>query len=609
MTAISERTKRIIERVLREREDIQGDAGSDARRLWSEFLRRYKWRIFIALAATAVYSLHTTGTALVGRFMVDRVFMLGSESTQHDMAQQTRLMWLGIGMFVMLWAIYLVCYWLSGWLIQSTGQRLVYELRERLHQKLQKLHLGYYERTPTGRIMSRVLDDVHVIQQWSTSQFVSMMAIAVSLAVSLVVLFYFSWKMAILVCLSLPLYAFSFYKLQPAVRRANMAARMLGSQLYGLSAERIAGIRVVKAFCREGAELRGFARLAFDALRVTLRIVYFQRLLGLVAGLITAVTSGFIVYFAMWQVRHGVITLGTALAFIGVLGMIFSPIATLTNQLTALQSVFVVLRRVFSLLDEPVEVAPGSISLQGMKGKIRFDHVTFSYPNQVEPALHDVDFLIRPGDKVAVMGPSGAGKTTLFNLLLRFYDPQQGEVRVGGVNLAEADTNSIRRHICMVQQEPTVFSGTLAENIMYGRLECTPSQVMAAARQAELHDFIMTLPHKYETEVGEGGVTLSGGQKQRLALATALLTQPEVLLLDDTTSALDAHTEARIRKTLTKVLQGRTSLIITQRVATARDCDRIIVLQNGAISQMGTHQELSQQEGFYREICRQQDLK
>jgi ATP-binding cassette subfamily B protein len=214
---------------------------------------------------------------------------------------------------------------------------------------------------------------------------------------------------------------------------------------------------------------------------------------------------------------------------------------------------------------------------------------------------------VEAGRKVALMGPSGSGKSTVFMLLLRFYDPDSGVIRVGGVNLTDADPVSVRRHVCMVQQEPVIFSGTLADNIQYGRLDAAADRIVAAAQQAELHDFILTLPGKYETEVGERGVTLSGGQKQRLSLATALLTDPEVLLLDDTTSALDAKTEARIRATLRRVLEGRTSLIITQRVATAAECDYIIVLEHGRISQQGSHAELYLQKGFYRRICEQQE--
>ena len=232
----------------------------------------------------------------------------------------------------------------------------------------------------------------------------------------------------------------------------------------------------------------------------------------------------------------------------------------------------------------------------GMRG-LKISDIPFDYE----------DFNVAAGSKVAIMGPSGAGKTTVFNLLTRFYDPQEGEVVVGGVNLVDADPNSIRRHVVMVQQEPVIFSGTIGENIAYGHLDATPSDIMRATNQAELHDFVMTLPVKYETEVGRNGIALSGGQKQRLALSTALLTDPEVLLLDDTTSALDAETEVRIRETLNRVLEGRTSLIITQRIATARDCDKIIVLEDGKLTQVGTHEELKDVDGFYMRILEQQE--
>lgn len=603
----ADRTERIIRRVLAEQEDLPGDARRDVSRLWAQYLSPHRGRIYAAIALTLVLSLHPVAFAFVLRFTVDQVFRLETGFDASRLDDQFLLMWLATYLNVIIWVAHLATNWTGNWLALKTGTKLVYELRRDLHTKLQQLHLGFYERTPTGRIMSRVLDDVQVIQHWSTGQFIAMTGHVTRLAVGAAVLFNFSWKAAILVFLSLPAYALALYRLQPAVRRANIVARRLGANMYGLAAERIAGIRVVKAFGRERSELRGLAHSAFEAFRVTMRIVLYQQSIGVFAALVTASITGLVICVAMAQVRNGDISLGTAMAFFILLAPVFQPVAALTSQITALESVFAVLRRVFSLLDEPVEVEQGSISLRGISGKIRFDHVTFTYPGQAEPALREIDLTIAPGERVAIMGPSGSGKTTLFSLLMRFYDPQEGEVRVGGVSLAEADHASVRRHVCLVQQEPTVFSGTILENIMYGRVDSDPELAIAAARQAELHEFIESLPKKYETEVGEGGVTLSGGQKQRLALATALLTRPEVLLLDDTTSSLDAHTEARIRETLCKALKGRTSLIITQRVATARDCDRIVILEKGRITRVGTHAELSVQDGFYRNISMQQN--
>jgi ABC-type multidrug transport system fused ATPase/permease subunit len=305
--------------------------------------------------------------------------------------------------------------------------------------------------------------------------------------------------------------------------------------------------------------------------------------------------------------RSGLLSIGEVVFFMSVMPRLFMQINALANMFVQIQAVFVVIKRVFNLLDEDVDVTPGKIELDGIAGRVHFENVTFVYPGQSTPALDNVSFYIGDGEKIALMGPSGAGKTTVFNLILRFYDPRDGAVYIDGINLVNADPASVRRHAVLVQQEPVIFSGTIAENIVYGRLQSRPTEIMNAARQAELHEFIMTLPVKYETEVGQNGVSLSGGQKQRLALATALLTKPEVLLLDDTTSALDAETEARIRRTLDHVLEGRTSIIITQRIATARSCDRVIVMDQGRIVQQGTHTELKDQEGFYRRIFLQQE--
>jgi len=516
------------------------------------------------------------------------------------------LLWVYVGISVGVWTLNWIFEWVQGFLVLTMGERLVFEMRRRLNGKLQALHVGYYERTPVGRIMARILDDVNVIRDWVTSQFVGLMSNVARLLLAIGVTIYLSGKLSVLVLAGLPFYAFTFYRMRPVIMRLHIGMRRLNSRMYARASERISGIHVVKSFARERAELVGFARMAFDSVRVGNRMVYYNQLLSLVAGLITAIVTGLVIYASAHDVQKGIMTIGALVAFYQVLPRLFDPVNFLASLATQFPGMLVVLRRVFALLDEPEEIESGAIKLGGMQGKIHFDHIVFGYPNQPHAALDDVDFYIQPGEKVAIMGPSGSGKSTIFWLLLRFYDPQKGTIRVGGVNLADADISSLRKHVCLVPQEPEIFSGTVADNIAYGRIEATPGEIMTAAEQAELHEFIMTLPVKYETEVGERGAVLSGGQKQRLALATALLTNPEVLLLDDTTSALDAETENRIRITLNRILKGRTSLIITQRISTAKDCDRIIVLEKGRIAQIGTHHDLRITEGFYRRICERQ---
>jgi len=606
MSERSQRVDGIIDRLLAERVDRPGDARTDLARLTREHLRRYRATILWAVLLTVVVSSLPMGFTLTRKFMIDEVLLGGKEIASGQVDHLVDLCLLFFWMNMGLWAVRLVSNWVRTRLIVGVGQGMVYSLRKSLHEKLQSLHVGFFEKTPVGVIMARVLDDVNVVHKWVTRHGVRALTAVLQIVIGLGTLVYLDWRLGLIVTASLPFYVWAFAVLRPKVRRANKASRRLTTKMYARSGERIGGIGVVKAFARERSEVRSFAQLIYDSVRVAMRLVRYRQILAVSAGVITAAATGGVIYAGCLMVRDGTMTVGSLLAFTVMMGMLYQPVNQLTSLATAIQAALVVLRRVFAVLDEPEEVKPGRISLDGMAGKIEFDRVTYVYPKQKTPALDEVDFRIQPGETVALMGPSGAGKTTVFQLLLRFYDPQGGHVRVGGVDLVDADPASIREHIRVVQQEPTVFSGTISDNISYGRGEASEDEVRRAAAQAELHEFIDELPHRYGTIVGENGVTLSGGQKQRLALATALLTDPEVLLLDDTTSALDAATEAKIRETLREALAGRTSLIITQRIATARQCDRILVFENGRITQRGTHEELRRSDGFYAQICREQ---
>jgi len=607
MTERARRVDGIIDGLLAEQPDRPGRARTDLARLRREHLRPYRFTLLWAALLTLVVSSLPAAFMHTKRFMVDEVLDGGGAIQPEAVERHVELCWLFFAISMGLWTVRLVSNWVRTRLIVGAGQGMVYSLRKSLHEKLQALHVGYFEKTPVGVIMARVLDDVNVVHKWVTRHGPRALTSLLQIVIGLGTLMHFQWRLGLIVLASLPMYAWAFAVLRPKVRRTNKANRRLTAKMYARCGERIGGIGVVKAFARERAEVRSFAQLIHDGVRVAMRLVQYRQFLAVGAGVITALATGAIVYVGAMMVRDGAMTIGQLLAFVSMMGMLYQPVNHLTSVATAVQAALVVLRRVFAVLDEPEEVPPGRINLDGMAGKITFDHVTYMYPKQQTPALEGVDFRIRPGQTVALMGPSGSGKSTVFQLLLRFYDPQGGHVRVGGVDLVDADPASVRRHIRVVQQEPTIFSGTISDNIRYGRLDATDEEIRHAAAQAELHEFIDELPMAYDTPVGENGVTLSGGQRQRLALATALLTDPEVLLLDDTTSALDAATEARIRRSLRHALAGRTSLIITQRIATARQCDRILVFENGRITQRGTHHELKHAPGFYAHICREQE--
>jgi ABC-type multidrug transport system fused ATPase/permease subunit len=600
---------RLINRLLEEEDQqgYRGKAGDDVARLWHSYLYPHRFKLLLALSITCVWAVHPYVMNLTARFLVDKVLRLNEAFDPAAFMQQLALYKVYVIILVSAWLIFALNHWLRSWLILKTGQEVVYGFRKALHEKLQTLHIGFFERQETGGIMSRVLDDVNVVRLWSTSYVLDMAAQILRLILGLIIVLVINWKLGLLVVVSLPLYGYAFAGMRPFIKRSNIAIRRLNSSMYGTADERISGIAVVKAFSQERRERRSFARMMNDYVRLGVQLVLYQQGLALLAGILTAVTTGLIIYLGVLQIKVGNMTLGDVIVFVYALPTLFAQVSSLTVMGTAVQAVLVVIKRLFNILDEEGEIISGPVKIEGLPGDISFNRVTFTYPGQEEPALRDVTFTVPAGAKIAIMGPSGSGKSTLFQLLERFYDPQEGAVVVGGVNMVDAEINSIHSFIRMVQQEPAIFSGTIAENITYGFFDATPSQIMEAARQAELHDFIMSLPVKYETIVGQNGISLSGGQKQRLSLSTALLTRPHILLLDDTTSALDAETEARVRSTLDRVLEGRTSLIITQRIATARDCDTIIVLENGGIAQMGNHDHLVEQDGFYRRIFEHQE--
>ncbi len=607
----SNRVDRLVEDLHKDRQKEEGDrvgasARKDLARLVREYFYPHRKSILFSYIVICLWAVIPYAFSFTWRFLFDHVLIFGGDPAPHLLDHRIHLLWIYIAMNTGVWALWCIFCWLFHWVSVRMGLQIIFTFRKQMHEKLQSLHIGFYEKNPTGRLMSRVMDDVEVIRNLLISHMSTLVGSLTKIIAGLIVIFYLDWRTSSLIVIALPFYAWTFAALRPMIRKINIALRHLNSMMYAIATERISGVQVVSAFARERREILSFSRMSHNVVRLRLRNVFYNQLLSLAAALVSATATVGIIYWGTLRIKAGTISLGDMLALISAAGVMFTPVNQLVTFMIQAQAFMVVIHRVFRLMDEPEEVVPGSVLLQGIKGKIRFDNVTFSYPGQQAPSLYNFSLTVSPGEKIAIMGSSGAGKSTVLHLLMRFYDPQEGEVRVGGVNLRDADSGSVRRHVCMVQQEPTVFSGTIADNIAYGVLDASPTQIMGAAQQAELHDLIMSLPAKYETEVGENGVTLSGGQKQRLALATALLTNPEILLMDDTTSALDANTEKRIRETLEKALRGRTSITITHRIATARGCDRIIVLEHGRVVQAGTHSELLDQEGFYRLSAMQQ---
>jgi len=576
-------------------------------RLWREFVYPLRWYLLLAIVLSLVFSLQSYVWAFTAKIMVDDILRIGRDNAPTEPRHYQWLLWLLIGQ-ASLQAIIIADLWGYNYFITLVGQRVVFNLRKVLHENLQRLPLSFFDRTQTGRLLSIVLDDVSTVQQTIGGTAVQFCNHVGSILVGIVIISVINWKLALIVLLALPFYVFNYRHFRPRLRDTMRASRRATAILYARVEERVTAIKTVKLFGRESAETHKFVMFVGNLSRLVMYRIRLSSWLNAFATTVSSVATGAVLYFGLQAMRQGDMSLGSVMMFYTSAGLLFSPAVALSDLAVQMQQISVVMRRVFDLMEAEPEPPdrPDAIALPRASGHIAFRGVTFAYPNDEHPTVRGVTFTVKAGKRVAVMGPSGGGKSTLLYLLMRFYDPDEGSIELDGHDLRELKLLSLRDRVTLVMQEPVIFSGTVAENIRYGRLEASAAEVRRAAKDADLHQFIQTLPDGYETVVGERGMTLSGGQRQRLALAASFLSQPSVLLLDDTTSALDPVTEARIRKTLDHLMEGRTCFIVTHRVSTALGCDLALVLEDGQVSQFGPPHDLLHREGLFRRIYEQQ---
>lgn len=489
------------------------------------------------------------------------------------------------------------------------GQQLTARLREDIHQKVMRLSLAYHKSHAPGRLMSRILSDVGEVQDQLYMTFLSFLSAFTLITTGLIILFVLDWHFGGIVLLTLPAYVMAYRRSRHVLSEVNAELRHTNSWLYSLVSQKLDSIRAIQSYGRERHEDLNFHRLSSCFLRDTMTQQNAAAELGALCTIIAALGTSALFLYGTLQVLAGEMTLGTLMYANGVAALLFGPVITLSQLNVTISKLLVVLQRLVQILDEKETItdAPDALDFPvPLKRGVTLLNAHFRHDQQSKPVMEDITLHIPTGSWMCVMGPSGCGKSTLLHLLSRLYEPLTGEIFYDHVSLNRIRAETLHRRVVLVPQEPQIFGGSIRDNICYGNPDASPRDIIAAAQAAEIHDSIMALPVKYETLIGEKGMTLSGGQRQRITLARALLTQPDVLLLDDCMSALDADTERRIQDTLIKILKGRTAVIVSQRASMAMRCQKICVLDGGVVSEIGTHDDLSKGNGFYARLYRQQ---
>ena len=575
-------------------------------------IKPYRPKLYAALSLTVCNSILRLLPPLILAVLIDRIAGQG--------------LWGLLGLMIGLLIGHALLTGLSNlvtmYLVQWVSRRIAFDMRLAMYRRLQRLSLNYFHHHSTGMVLERLMGDVTQVQNLCTSQMVQAVMDTAGCVFALTVMFLVNWQLTIGALLFLPLYVLNYRICVRRIRRANESLRSKRDDISDSLQQNLEGALVVKSFGQERRETRQYTAQCHDALRLGIRTNVWGGLFNSGSVMVQVIAQATILFLGCWLVIDGRMSYGQVLAFVAYTLYLLGPAVNFSDLFNQVEQSMVSVRRVNEVMQAQPDIqdTPGARSMERLTGQIEFRNLWFSYgcrsSEQGQPlsqtvegseyALEDVSFTAQPGQMVALVGHTGAGKTTVAKLLFRFYDPTDGQVLIDGLDIRNIRLADLRRNIAVVPQEPVLFKASIAENIAYGKPRATMDQIVAAAKVAELDSLVCDMPEGYDTQIGEAGLKLSSGQRQRVAIARAVLKNPAILVLDEATSSLDSESERMIQRALRRTMKGRTSLVIAHRLSTIVHADLIVVMEQGRVVEQGTHWELLSAAGAYRELYERQ---
>jgi ABC-type multidrug transport system fused ATPase/permease subunit len=571
-----------------------------------EYVKPYSWLIAVAAVGGIIKFTVPLIVPQITRYLLDEVFLSTAYSTSEQMNILFRTIGLMAAGYIIIWApaTYARSYF-SG----VAGYKAVFDLRQKLYEHILRMSASFFDRHRSGSIVSRLISDVALMQNLVGNALTNVWMDSAAIIVVLFFLFRINVSITLVALATFPLYIVVFKKFQSRIRMATHEIQEGTSQLAGNAQEKISGSHVVHAFNQERREGRHFKRDSGELLGATVRLLHFRGGNAALTGVLTQGAPLLVLLYGGYLVINGQLTIGELVAVNLYLSPLYLPLERFSELNVILSNSLAALDRVFEIMDESPDIkdSPGAVDLNYPRGHVSFERVHFSYSQEDDSplaVLRDISFVAEPGQRIALVGPSGSGKSSLISLIPRFYDITGGSIKIDGQDVRNLNVKSLRSHISIVLQTPVLFSGTVRQNILYSKPSASDDELIAAAKAANAYDFIQQMPKGFNSEVGEGGGFLSGGQRQRVTIARAFLKDPTILILDEATSALDSASEKLIQDALEKLMENRTTFIVAHRLSTIINADLILVMRQGHIVDAGTHAQLLRREGLYQDLYR-----